>query len=43
MGVKAAGGVRRYAEVVRLMEMGVKRIGASQTEGILAGCRAAGG
>lgn len=43
MGVKAAGGVRSYVEVVRLMDMGVKRIGASETERILAQCRAAGG
>jgi deoxyribose-phosphate aldolase len=43
MGVKAAGGVRTYADVVRLMDMGVKRIGASQTERILAECREAGG
>ena len=42
MGVKAAGGVRTYADVARLMAMGVKRIGASQTETILAQCRAAG-
>jgi deoxyribose-phosphate aldolase len=43
MGVKAAGGVRSYADVARLMEMGVRRIGASQTERILAQCREAGG
>ena len=36
MGVKAAGGVRTYEHVVRLKEMGVSRIGASQTERILA-------
>ena len=40
MGVKAAGGVRTYIHVARLMEMGVRRIGASQTETILAECRA---
>jgi deoxyribose-phosphate aldolase len=39
MGVKAAGGVRTYADIARLMEMGVRRIGASQTERILAECR----
>ena len=43
MGVKAAGGVRTFADVARLMEMGVKRVGASQTERILAECREAGG
>ncbi len=39
MGVKAAGGLRTYAAVARVMEMGVKRVGASQTESILAQCR----
>jgi deoxyribose-phosphate aldolase len=38
MGVKAAGGVRTYAHVLRLKEMGVRRIGASRTEQILAEC-----
>ena len=42
MGVKAAGGVRTYAHVLRLREMGVRRIGASQTESILAECEAQG-
>ena len=36
MGVKAAGGVRTYEHVARLIGMGVSRIGASQTETILA-------
>jgi len=35
IGVKAAGGIRTYEDVVRVMAMGVKRIGASQTEQIL--------
>jgi deoxyribose-phosphate aldolase len=39
MAVKAAGGVRTYADVARVMEIGVKRVGASQTERILAECR----
>ena len=39
MGVKAAGGLRTYAAVARVMEMGVKRVGASRTESILAECR----
>ncbi|UCC68214.1 MAG: deoxyribose-phosphate aldolase [Armatimonadota bacterium] len=39
MGVKAAGGVRTYAHVARLKEMGVRRIGASRTEQILEECR----
>ncbi|MFB3881358.1 MAG: deoxyribose-phosphate aldolase [Armatimonadota bacterium] len=43
MGVKAAGGVRTYADAARMMGMGVRRIGASQTEKMLAECRAAGG
>ena len=41
MGVKAAGGVRTYEHIARLMEMGVRRIGASQTEAILEECRRA--
>jgi len=39
MGVKAAGGVRSYRHAARLLDMGVRRIGASQTERILAECR----
>jgi deoxyribose-phosphate aldolase len=39
MGVKAAGGLRTYADVARVIEMGVKRVGASQTGSILAECR----
>jgi deoxyribose-phosphate aldolase len=39
MGVKAAGGVRTYEHIVRLRDMGVRRIGASQTEAILGQCR----
>jgi deoxyribose-phosphate aldolase len=41
--VKAAGGVRTYAEAARVRELGVARIGASATEAILAGERAARG
>jgi len=41
MGVKAAGGVRTYEHPARLVEMGVRRIGASQTEAILEECRRA--
>jgi len=41
MGVKAAGGVRTYEHLARLVEMGVRRIGASQTEAILEECRRA--
>jgi deoxyribose-phosphate aldolase len=36
MEVKAAGGLRTYADVVRVMSLGVRRVGASQTERILA-------
>ncbi|MBN1460515.1 MAG: deoxyribose-phosphate aldolase [Armatimonadetes bacterium] len=36
MRVKAAGGVRTYADIARVMSLGVKRVGASQTEKILA-------
>lgn len=42
MGVKAAGGVRTFAHVARLRDMGVRRIGASRTESILEECRRAG-
>jgi len=41
MGVKAAGGVRTYEHIVRLRDMGVRRIGASQTEAIFDQCRRA--
>ena len=41
--VKAAGGVRTYEEAARVRELGVTRIGASATEGIVAGERAASG
>jgi deoxyribose-phosphate aldolase len=41
MGVKAAGGIRAYPQVARLREMGVRRIGASQTAKILDECRTA--
>lgn len=41
MGVKAAGGVRTYEHIVRLRDMGVRRIGASQTQAILDQCRRA--
>jgi len=41
MGVKAAGGIRSYPQVVHLWQMGVRRIGASQTEKILEECRRA--
>jgi deoxyribose-phosphate aldolase len=37
--VKAAGGIRTYADAVRVIEMGVRRIGASRTEQMLAECR----
>jgi deoxyribose-phosphate aldolase len=39
IGVKAAGGIRTYADAVRVIEMGVRRIGASRTEQMLAECR----
>jgi deoxyribose-phosphate aldolase len=39
--VKAAGGVRTYEEAVRVRDLGVTRIGASATEAIVAGERAA--
>jgi len=35
IGVKAAGEIRTYEDTVRVIAMGVKRIGASQTEQIL--------
>jgi len=38
MGVKAAGGIRSYADMARVMEMGVRRVGASQTGRILEEC-----
>ena len=41
MGVKAAGGVRTYAHLLRLKEMGVRRVGASRTEQMLEECRRA--
>jgi len=43
IGVKAAGGVRTYEHVARLIDMGVRRIGASQTEAILVSCVGKGG
>jgi deoxyribose-phosphate aldolase len=39
--VKAAGGVRDYAAAARMRALGVTRIGASATEAIIAGERAA--
>ena len=39
MGVKAAGGIRTYAQVVRLRDMGVRRMGATRTASILEECR----
>ena len=39
MGVKAAGGVRTYRQVAHLRDLGVRRVGASQTEKILEECR----
>lgn len=39
--VKAAGGVRTYAEAVKVRDLGVARIGASATETIVAAERAA--
>ena len=41
--VKAAGGVRTFEEAARVRELGVTRIGASATEAIVAGERAANG
>jgi deoxyribose-phosphate aldolase len=41
--VKAAGGVRTYEEAVRVRDLGATRIGASATEAIVAGERAANG
>lgn len=41
--VKAAGGVRTFEEAARVRELGVTRIGASATESIVAGERAANG
>jgi deoxyribose-phosphate aldolase len=37
MLVKAAGGVRNYADTVKMCELGCSRIGASATEAIVAG------
>lgn len=39
MGVKAAGGIRSYDRAATLLDMGVRRIGATQTARILAECR----
>lgn len=39
--VKAAGGIRNYAEAARMRDLGVTRIGATATEAIVAGERAA--
>jgi deoxyribose-phosphate aldolase len=39
IGVKAAGGIRAYADAMRVIGLGVRRIGASQTERMLAECR----
>lgn len=39
MGVKAAGGIRSYDQLLHLRELGVRRFGLSQTERILAECR----
>jgi len=39
MGVKAAGGVQNYAHVAQMRDMGVRRIGARDTEQILRECR----
>jgi deoxyribose-phosphate aldolase len=41
--VKAAGGVRTFEEAARVRDLGVTRIGASATESIVAGERAANG
>jgi deoxyribose-phosphate aldolase len=43
MQVKAAGGVRTYEEAAKVRNLGVTRIGASATEGIVDGERTAGG
>jgi deoxyribose-phosphate aldolase len=39
--VKAAGGIRTYAQAARLRELGATRIGATATEAIAAGEKAA--
>ena len=39
MGVKAAGGVRTYADAVAMIEAGASRIGASSCKAILEGCK----
>ena len=43
MQVKAAGGVRTYQDAAKVRDLGVTRIGASATESIIAGERAAAG
>jgi deoxyribose-phosphate aldolase len=40
VGVKASGGVRSYADALRVVSLGATRIGTSSTEAILAGERA---
>jgi len=42
MGVKAAGGVGNYAQVLHLRDLGVQRIGARDTEQILSECSESG-
>lgn len=37
MGVKASGGIRSYADAVRLVELGATRLGTSSTEAIASG------
>jgi deoxyribose-phosphate aldolase len=41
--IKAAGGVRNYADALKVRDLGVTRIGASATEAIVAGERSARG
>jgi deoxyribose-phosphate aldolase len=43
MGVKASGGVRTYADAIRMIEAGATRIGASASIAIITGAPAASG
>lgn len=38
MGVKAAGGIRTYADALKMIEAGANRIGTSTAVAIIAGC-----
>ena len=42
LGVKAAGGIRSYADVVKMVEAGATRVGSSSSVKILDEARAAG-